>query len=61
MPRLSGEEEPKELHVGQCIRMLCIRMFCLMELAVEWTMYSDADSDIRYGQVRGLQSIALIL
>ena len=32
-----------------------------MELPVEWTMYSDADSDILYGQDRGFQLIALTL
>jgi len=61
MPRLNGEPEPKTLHVSQCIRILCTWMFCLMELADKWTMYSDADGDILYGQVRRFQSLALTL
>jgi len=32
-----------------------------MELADKWTMYSDADGDILYGQVRRFQSLALTL
>lgn len=33
MPRLSAEQEVKELNAGQDRRTLCIRMLCLTELA----------------------------
>lgn len=36
-------------------------MLRLVEVALEWTMHRDADSDILYGQRRGFQSIALTL
>lgn len=36
----------------------CIRMLCLTEPAAEWTVNSDAQTNILYGQCRGFQSKA---
>lgn len=58
MPRLSAEQETGELNAGQDIKTLCIRMLCLTETAVEWTMNSDADTTVLYRQCGGFQSRA---
>lgn len=38
MPKLSGEQETKELKAAQGIKTLYMRMLCLTEPAVEWTV-----------------------
>lgn len=58
MPRVSEEQETEELNAGQDKKTLCIRMLCLTEPASEWTVNSDADTNMLYGQCRGFQSKA---